>query len=139
MADLTKPKARQTSFPAVGQTIPRPAAIDTYWRGMFMEMPLAGGNQRKAAGGNLRFSGICQDNKKVTVAGEGVTVLWGMFFWYDSATLAVIANVGKNVTCDDSDTLSIAAANETIVGRIAGFSNGRIFVDATASFAEHRG
>ena len=135
MADLTKPKARQTSFPAVGQTIPRPAAVDTYYKGMFLEIPSAGGNTVKAAGGNARFSGICQQNVKIETAGDDLDVLWGMFFWYPSATLATKANVGKLVTCDDSDTLSVAAANETVVGRIAGVKDGEAFIDATSSFA----
>ena len=95
MADLTRPKLRQTSFPTVGQTAQRPVAIDTYWKGMYMEIPTNGGNSVKAANGDARFSGICQDNKKVTVAGEDLTILWGILFWHESATLAVKGNVGK--------------------------------------------
>ena len=139
MADLTKPRAYQTSFPAIGQTIPRPAAVDTYYKGMFLDLPKAGGNQVKASGGDLRFSGICQENKKIETAGDDLDVLWGIFFWYPSSTLAVKGNVGKLVTADDSGALALTvAANRSIVGRIAGVKDGEAFIDATASFAEVR-
>ena len=136
MADLTKAKLRQTSFPTVGQTIPMPAAVDTYYNGMFIDIPDAGGNVVKSADGdNHRFVGICQENKKIETAGDEVDVLWGMFFWYASATLAVKANVGKALKPTDSDTLAIHNGTKAYAGRIAGVKDGQVFVDATSTFS----
>ena len=137
MADLTAPKARQTSFPAIGQTFPFPAAIDTYYRGMFIDIPDGGGNVVKSAhGDNHRFVGICQQNKKVEVAGEDLDVLWGILFWVDNnAALAVIGNVGKSIKMTDSDTVAIHSGTKAYGGRIAGVRDGRLFIDATAAYS----
>ena len=136
MADLTAPKARQTSFPTVGQTITMPAAADTYWKGMFIDIPDAGGNVVKSAHeDNHRFVGICQVNKKIETAGDEITVLWGMLFWYPNAVLAVKGNVGKALKPTDSDVLAVHSGTKAYAGRIAGVNNGACFVDATSSFS----
>ena len=134
MADLTRPKPRQTSFPTVGQTIPKPAEAATYWKGMYLDIPTLGGNVGYCDGSNARFAGICQENKVITVAGEDLDVLWGMLFWVKS-DLAVKGNVGKGVAASDTDTLLIAEANKTYVGRIAGVKDGEMFIDATATYS----
>ena len=141
MAQLTRNKARQTTFPTTGYTTQVYAAEGRYYKGMYLQAPSGGGDVSPADDSDAQFAGICQSDVEITAAMVAagtnlVDVLQSIVFWHKGASaLAVKANQYQMVDCSDSDTIVLSRSGKTRVGKIVGIdtAKGELIIDAIAT------